>query len=760
MKFFYGSYESVIAEYSVSSADNGITPKTNLKNHPVASSLDEFSTKLLLSGFDQENTNELALVQNLDHTSFSKYRTGAVNVKKEIVERYIPSYNKTEQQIHDRVCDYFCDELIDNIAEGYDNCLKHDLLEVIDSDRTISNEVKAKFRDLANNESLVEFLTETFIFAIRVKVRRPIVKFMISNIPFVQNVWFTGRKTELDEIYENFRNGEKWQTISGITGSGKTQLAVEYIYWQAKSYNYVCWINAETEDGILNSMGEMLKAVNAPHCKSTDRYGNARDFLCWINNKKDWLIVYDNLDYSDPDFKEIFEERYLVKNNKNGNILITTQNRQPFYGEPIINIDVFSDDDAVFFVKRRCGRVLSAEDARKLADRLGNYPIALEQASSFLSRRQYEECDSYIKLLDENRTYFLNRFDKPRGHKLSAYETISIALNNIENQGAVELLKLLSYGNPDGIDVIMIKHLVNRYGTDVCANMRDIFCNKLSFYEAIDAISDYSLCEFVYDDSKEYADFGGIRIIRFHRLVQEILRDIVGDDMSYLSVWVNYYYDGIIMSNRPASFSWIDESTNLLERSYKTFENSNDIELLKKISELYHATMCVSYGSTEDSRVCVSSEHLMGRYVEITAKAYGDRSVEAAFAACRYFFYYGLKDWDQAIKWFDTGIEVALTRPEEYLKYINGLQNNRLFPGDGPFRVATAFFSHDIRYLYGEKDRTRLERIHRLVADNAKKFQQILPDEDQDLWFGDKIEGSPMCSFEEFIKGYLTELRK
>ena len=754
MKFFYGSYEAVFAEYFVPATDEKEQEKLK---YPIASGLDLISILLLRSGLNDE---EWEMVADIDHTSLSKYRNGKVDVKKEIVEKYIPDNDRTEQQIYEKVKDYFYEQLTYYIVEGGDAYLRRDLLEVIDSDRTIANEIKKKFRDLANSAELEEFLTRTFIFSIRAKIPKPIVKFMISNIPFVQNVWFTGRKTELNEIYENFRNGEKWQTISGITGSGKTQLAVEYIYWQAKSYDYVCWINAETEDGILNSMGEMLKVANAPRCKPADRYDNARDFLCWINNKKDWLIVYDNLDYSDPDFKEIFEERYLVKNNKNGNILITTQNRQPFDGEPIISIDVFSDDEAMFFVKRRCGRVLSAKDARKLADRLGNYPIALEQASSFLSHRQYEECDSYIKLLDERRTCFLNEFDKPRGHKLSTYETVSVALNNIENQSAIELLKLLSYGNPDGIDVIMIKRLVNRYGTDVCASMRDLFCDKLSFYKTVDAISDYSLCEFVYDDSKWYADFDGIRIIRFHRLVQEILRDIVGDDISYLSVWVNYYYDGIIMSNRFASFSWIDESVNLLERSFKTFKNSNDIELLKKISELYHATMCVSYGSTEDSRVCVSSEHLMGRYVEIAAKAYGDRSVEAAFAACRYFFYYGLKDWDQATKWFDTGIEVALTRPEEYLKYIKGLQNNRLFSGDEPFRVATAFFSHDIRYLYEEKDQTRLERIHRLVADNVKKFQQILPDEDQDLWFGDKIEGSPMCSFEEFIKGYLTELRK
>ncbi len=632
------------------------------------------------------------------------------------------------------------------------------MLEVIDSDRTISNEIKAKFRDLADNESLIEFLTRAFIFAIRVKVRRPIVKLMTSNIPFEQNIWFTGRKAELDEIYDNFRNGKNRQIISGITGSGKTQLAVEYIYWQAKSYDYVCWINAETEEGILDSMGEMLKIVNAPRCKPVDRYGNARDFLCWINGKKDWLVIYDNLDYSNPAFKEIFEERYLVKNNKNGDILITTQNRQPFAAEPIISIDAFSDDEAMFFIKQRCGQVLNTEDARKLADRLDNYPIALEQASSFLSSHPRETCDSYIELLDEYRTYFLNKFDKPRGHKLSAYETISVALDNIENRGAVELLKLLSYGNPDGIDVIMAKYLVNRYGADAFADIRDLFRDKLSFYEAVDAISNYSLCDFVYDDSEEYADFGGIRIIRFHRLVQEVLRDIIDDDMSYLSIWVNYYYDGIIMSNRTASFGWIDESVNLLERSYRVFKDSNDIELLKKISELYHATMCINYGLTEDSRV--SSKHLMGRYVEIAERAYGARSIESAFAACRYFFYYSLEDWSQAIKWFDAGIEVALSRPKEYLKYINGLQNNRLFFGDEPIHVATVFFSHDIRYLYEKKDLTRLERIYGLIVDNAEEFRRIIPEEDQELWFGGESENSTMCSFEELAEGYLEDLRK
>ncbi len=62
MKFFYGSYEAIFVEYFVPPMDDEIFLRTD-SNHSTASVLDGVSTRLLWSGFDQEDKDELALVQ-------------------------------------------------------------------------------------------------------------------------------------------------------------------------------------------------------------------------------------------------------------------------------------------------------------------------------------------------------------------------------------------------------------------------------------------------------------------------------------------------------------------------------------------------------------------------------------------------------------------------------------------------------------------------------------------------------------------------
>jgi DNA-binding XRE family transcriptional regulator len=66
----------------------------------------------------------------------------------------------------------------------------------------------------------------------------------VWNIPFPRNPFFTGRDQELELLYRQLQQATsavvgQAQSISGLGGIGKTQLAVEYAYRYHEEYRYV-----------------------------------------------------------------------------------------------------------------------------------------------------------------------------------------------------------------------------------------------------------------------------------------------------------------------------------------------------------------------------------------------------------------------------------------------------------------------------------------------------------------------------------------
>src|SRR4051812_32882662 len=69
----------------------------------------------------------------------------------------------------------------------------------------------------------------------------------IFNAP-ERNPFFTGRELALHELRDRFSSGSKHahiQTLYGLGGIGKTQIAIEYAHAQRKDYAFVWWMPAE-----------------------------------------------------------------------------------------------------------------------------------------------------------------------------------------------------------------------------------------------------------------------------------------------------------------------------------------------------------------------------------------------------------------------------------------------------------------------------------------------------------------------------------
>ncbi len=199
---------------------------------------------------------------------------------------------------------------------------------------------------------------------------------------------FVGREPWLAGIRQALAdNGQASAVVlQGLCGIGKTQLAAEYAHRAASEYDLVWWIPCAGRESAHQAMADLESALgiaDAPRVPGENQYAGLFDLLQQGERQGRWLLIFDNA--NEPD---------LVRNlipPINGHVLITSRNsRWEAIGE-MLELDVFSREESVEFLRRRMRRVTAAA-AHQLADAVGDLPILLEHAAeSQIAISQYIE---------------------------------------------------------------------------------------------------------------------------------------------------------------------------------------------------------------------------------------------------------------------------------------------------------------------------------------------------------------------------------
>ena len=172
-----------------------------------------------------------------------------------------------------------------------------------------------------------------------------------------RNNKFIGRENIFTQIRNNLKKSNMsiiTQTIVGMGGIGKTQLATEYAYQavEQKDYDSVLWVTAETQNSIsdiYNEFAYKLK-LNTYGIKDKDIRAKVHNELIEKHNVKRILFVFDNV----PD--EQFIKTYISELhaqwgiNIKPHILITSRSQHWLESSSIL--DVFSKEEAQKFVRK------------------------------------------------------------------------------------------------------------------------------------------------------------------------------------------------------------------------------------------------------------------------------------------------------------------------------------------------------------------------------------------------------------------------
>jgi tetratricopeptide (TPR) repeat protein len=328
-----------------------------------------------------------------------------------------------------------------------------------------------------------------------------------------RNKNFTGRAEILDRLRRDAsskitavlpREDPLPQALQGLGGVGKTAIAVEYAYRYRSDYDVVWWIPSEQLPLVRASLAALAGRLGLQEAMATGIEGAtaaALDALRRGHPYSRWLLIFDNADQPE-DFRE-----YIPRGS--GDVLITSRNHRWQATIDTVQVDVFNRPESKEFLKKRAPVQVTDPDANRLADKLGDLPLALDQAGAMLAESGMP-VDEYIALLDEKITQIMaegRSAEYPR--PVTAAWTLSVEKVRQQLPQAQDLLRCCAFFGPDPIPRDVFRRGTQATGTRVS----DLMTDPILLARAIRELGRYAL-----------VTIGG-RAISVHRLVQALLRD-------------------------------------------------------------------------------------------------------------------------------------------------------------------------------------------------------------------------------------------
>ena len=262
------------------------------------------------------------------------------------------------------------------------------------------------------------------------------------NVP-ARNPGFAGREALLTTIREALAGGDRAtvQALLGMGGVGKTQVALEYAHRFADEYDLISWIGAEQSGLIGEQFAALADALGcAPADPGLTTAGRAA--VAELRKRHRWLLVFDNAE--NP------EDVAGWLPGGSGHVLITSRTRRWAEIAVPMEIDVLARPDSVAILRDRVPG-LPVEDADRLAEALGDLPLALVQAAAFMADTGMPEAE-YTSLLSARATAILDQ-GRPTSYPRSLAAVTLLAFDRLrdEDEAAADVASVCAFLAPEPV---------------------------------------------------------------------------------------------------------------------------------------------------------------------------------------------------------------------------------------------------------------------------------------------------------------------
>ena len=330
----------------------------------------------------------------------------------------------------------------------------------------------------------------------------------IWNIPHARNPNFTGREAILDDLAARLASGDHAalvQAIAGLGGIGKTQIAVEYAYRRQKEYRVVWWIRAEQPATLDIDFAALADALDLPVKGISEQQTIVEAVRRWLDQNKGWLLIFDNA----QDQKSMGAH---LPRHRQGHVIITSRNQAWGSLARTLPVEVMTKAEARDFL---AGDEASIDErhATNLAEELGCLPLALAHAKAFKDETG-TSLEDYLEIFKEQRRKLLDEA-KALDYPVSVAATWKMSFDAARTlvPASSDLVTVCSFLAPDDIPIALFST-----ASEQLPQALSVICqDKHAFSEAIGALRRYSLVE------------RRDRTLSFHRLVQAVVRDALGE---------------------------------------------------------------------------------------------------------------------------------------------------------------------------------------------------------------------------------------
>ena len=348
------------------------------------------------------------------------------------------------------------------------------------------------------------------------------------NVP-ARNPVFAGRDGLLVRVREQLLGGDRAvvQALQGMGGVGKTQLAVQYAHQFASDYHIGWWVDAERPELIGDQLAALAVELGAAKRK-TDVSLAVRAALAELRGRGRWLLVFDNAE-TPHDVKD------WLPGGATGHVLITSRTSGWDDIAAPVQVDVFIRAESVAVLQARVPD-LSDSDADRLADRLGDFPLAVRQAARFMVGTGTGP-DEYLGLLDTRTAEILSE-GRPSLYPLPLAGVVGLAVDRLtaDDPAAAELVRLCAFlaSEPEPVPP---PDWFAAAADQLPDALRARVANPVAFRRSLELISNRGLAR---------VDRCGLHL---HRLTQDILRDQLGPQRTDMRACAN----AVLTANDPGN---------------------------------------------------------------------------------------------------------------------------------------------------------------------------------------------------------------
>ncbi|WP_285471758.1 FxSxx-COOH system tetratricopeptide repeat protein [Actinoplanes sp. NBRC 101535] len=282
---------------------------------------------------------------------------------------------------------------------------------------------------------------ETALLQALTGLRRPEKAGRVWNIP-PPSTLFTGREEMLDRLEQN--RPVVVQAVHGMGGVGKTQLALQFADRHADRFDIGWWVDAETPERIPEQLAGLARALGLVQAGDPVEIVLTRLYGLLARRRR-WLLVFDNAESPQA------LDRFLPGAGQPGGQVVITSRHSGWAGraEPV-EVDVFARDESVRLLRRRVP-ALRADEADRVAEALGDLPLAIDQAAAFLSDTALPVAE-YLRLVTERGSDVLERQFGGR-YPATVAGAWQVAFDRLtaDDPAAAQLLTVLAWLAPEPV---------------------------------------------------------------------------------------------------------------------------------------------------------------------------------------------------------------------------------------------------------------------------------------------------------------------